>query len=94
MTPIRESAELDWAGEHMKPVNPRRRRSQIISQLCELSRNGWASAKPCDYEPLERELRKLPRTPSAKELARAKRANAKKKDDIDKAEKGASRNLR
>jgi hypothetical protein len=37
----------------------RSRRSEIIRQLCELSRNGWANARPCDYEPLERELREI-----------------------------------
>lgn len=31
----------------------------IVSQLRELSRDGWKHAKPCDYEPLERELRAL-----------------------------------
>ena len=35
------------------------RRSAIIAQLCELSRNSWRDAKPCDYLPLEAELRKL-----------------------------------
>ena len=36
-----------------------KRRSEIIRELCRLSRNGWRDAKPCDYEPLERELREL-----------------------------------
>jgi hypothetical protein len=35
------------------------RRSFLIGELCKLSRNGWANAKPCDYEPLERELKQL-----------------------------------
>jgi hypothetical protein len=35
------------------------RRSQIIKELSDLSRNGWALARPFDYEPLERELRAL-----------------------------------
>ena len=39
----------------------RKRRSIIIGQLCDLSKNGWANAKPCDYEPLERELRGEPK---------------------------------
>lgn len=34
----------------------RKRRTQIIKELSDLSRNGWANARPCDYEPLEREL--------------------------------------
>jgi hypothetical protein len=36
-----------------------KRRSEIIRELCELSRLGWQNAKPCDYEPLEKELREL-----------------------------------
>lgn len=36
-----------------------KRRSEIIRLLSELSRNGWRDARPCDYEPLERELRSL-----------------------------------
>jgi hypothetical protein len=34
-----------------------KRRSEIVRALSDLSRNGWANALPCDYEPLERELR-------------------------------------
>lgn len=37
----------------------RKRRSEIIRQLANLSRNGWADARSFDYEPLERELREL-----------------------------------
>jgi hypothetical protein len=37
----------------------RNRRTEIIKQLCDLSRNGWARALPCDYELLEMELRAL-----------------------------------
>lgn len=37
------------------------RRSVIIGELAKLSRNGWAIARPCDYEPLEAELRSLER---------------------------------
>jgi hypothetical protein len=33
----------------------------IIAQLTKLSRNGWRDAKPCDYLPLEEELRRLVR---------------------------------
>lgn len=36
-----------------------RRRSEIIRQLCALSRSGWANARPEDYVPLEAELREL-----------------------------------
>jgi hypothetical protein len=32
---------------------------EIIRQLCELSRDGWRHAKPCDYRPLEAELKAL-----------------------------------
>lgn len=32
---------------------------EIYDQLCKLSKDGWANARPCDYEPLERELRQL-----------------------------------
>ena len=35
------------------------RRSFLISQLVELSKDGWRHAKPYDYEPLERELREI-----------------------------------
>jgi hypothetical protein len=35
------------------------RRCVIINQLSELSKDSWRHAKPCDYEPLERELRDL-----------------------------------
>lgn len=35
------------------------RRSAIIAQLSELSRDGWRAAKPYDYQHLEAELREL-----------------------------------
>jgi hypothetical protein len=35
------------------------RRSEIIKQLSELSRDGWWRACRYDYVPLERELREL-----------------------------------
>jgi len=66
MKPVREAAHLDWNGKHMNPksrkLNKRQRleRCAIIrSELVKMSRNGWRDAKPCDYEPLERELRTL-----------------------------------
>lgn len=37
----------------------RQRRIEIIKQLSDLSRDGWARAKPYDYQPLEAELRAL-----------------------------------
>jgi hypothetical protein len=37
------------------------RRREIVAQLAELSRNGWASAQPYDYQALERELRQIER---------------------------------
>ena len=37
----------------------KQRRSEIIQALSDLSRNGWVSALPCDYQPLERELESL-----------------------------------
>jgi hypothetical protein len=37
----------------------KKRRDEILSQLVELSRNGWRNARPSDYEPLERELREI-----------------------------------
>lgn len=40
-------------------TNKRKRRTAIIAELCHLSRNGWANAKPCDYEALEAELELL-----------------------------------
>ena len=36
-----------------------KRRSQIIKELSDLARNSWANAKPCDYEPLEKELAEI-----------------------------------
>jgi hypothetical protein len=36
-----------------------KRRLEIIKLLSDLSKNGWRDAKPYDYEPLERELRKI-----------------------------------
>lgn len=36
-----------------------KRRSELIRQLSELSRNGWASAQEYDYKPLEKELAEL-----------------------------------
>ena len=38
----------------------RAKRSAIIAELSRLSRDGWRNAKPCDYEPLERELVEAP----------------------------------
>lgn len=35
------------------------RRSSIVKQLSELSRDGWAGARFEDYAPLEQELRAL-----------------------------------
>lgn len=32
------------------------RRRAIIKELSDLSRGGWANARSCDWEPLEREL--------------------------------------
>lgn len=37
----------------------RKRRSEIIRQLSELSRDGWARARYEDYSPLEKELEQL-----------------------------------
>lgn len=34
----------------------KQRRLQILKELSDLSRNGWANARPCDYQPLEDEL--------------------------------------
>lgn len=34
----------------------RERRTSIVRQLSELSKDGWRHAKPLDYMPLEREL--------------------------------------
>ena len=36
-----------------------KRRSIIVHQLCEMSREGWKNAKMSDYQPLEAELRTL-----------------------------------
>jgi hypothetical protein len=47
----------------------RARRSAIIRELSDLSRNGWSQARPCDYQPLERELEAL----NAKTLTPGKR---------------------
>lgn len=37
----------------------RQRRSFLIKELSDLSRNGWANARPEDYIPLEKELAAL-----------------------------------
>jgi hypothetical protein len=37
----------------------RKRMIAIINQLSDLARNGWRDALPCDYQPLEAELRVL-----------------------------------
>lgn len=37
----------------------RKRRIEIIRQLCELSRDGWRNARYEDYAPLEAELRQI-----------------------------------
>jgi hypothetical protein len=37
----------------------KRRRIELIKQLSDLSRNGWAHARFEDYTPLEKELREL-----------------------------------
>jgi hypothetical protein len=42
-----------------KMTKNQKRRSEIIRELCKLSQGGWQNAKPCDYEPLEAELKKL-----------------------------------
>lgn len=42
-----------------RAVQIRARASAIRTELVKLSRNGWRNAKPCDYLPLEIELRIL-----------------------------------
>jgi hypothetical protein len=42
----------------MAKVNTKRR-SVIIAQLVELSRNGWANARVSDWKPLEDELARI-----------------------------------
>ena len=37
----------------------RARRRAIIAELSRLLRDGWANARPCDYPPLEAELKTL-----------------------------------
>lgn len=37
------------------------RRAIIIAELSKLSRDGWAHARPEDYQPLEAELNELAR---------------------------------
>jgi hypothetical protein len=43
----------------MTKTQKQKRRSEIIKQLSDLSRNGWAGALECDYKPLEKELAEL-----------------------------------
>lgn len=43
----------------MKRGINRTRRSAILGELAKLSRNGWAGARPEDYQPLEQELARL-----------------------------------
>jgi hypothetical protein len=44
-----------------KPISKRdlSRMRLLINELCGMSRNGWANARPEDYLPLEAELRQL-----------------------------------
>lgn len=42
-----------------KPARKNARKSAIIAELSRLSKDGWAKAKPEDYEPLEAELKTL-----------------------------------
>lgn len=37
----------------------KKRRSEIIRELCRLARGGWVNARREDYAPLEAELRAL-----------------------------------
>jgi hypothetical protein len=39
----------------------RKRRTEIIKALSDLSRDGWRNARRCDWEALESELRELER---------------------------------
>lgn len=43
----------------MTTAQARKRRRELIAELSRLSRNGWAGARPEDYQPLERELGEL-----------------------------------
>ncbi len=43
------------------PRKLQQRRAVIIQELSHMSRNGWRDAKPCDYQPLEQELRDIER---------------------------------
>ncbi len=43
----------------MTAAQKRRRRVELIRQLSDLSKGGWANARPEDYLPLEAELRRL-----------------------------------
>lgn len=38
-----------------------KRRSVIIKELSDMSRDGWKNARPTDYLPLEAELREIER---------------------------------
>jgi hypothetical protein len=50
----------DRYGEVVKVTGPKpKRKTAIIAELSNLSRNGWANAKSVDYAPLERELREI-----------------------------------
>lgn len=33
--------------------------SACVAELSRLSRDGWSAARPCDYEPVEAELREM-----------------------------------
>lgn len=48
----------------MSRAKVRARAAAIRSELVRLSRDGWRNAKPCDYEPLETELRTLDQKPA------------------------------
>lgn len=43
----------------MTKTQRQKRRSELIKQLSDLSRNGWANAMEYDYKPLEKELAEI-----------------------------------
>lgn len=40
-------------------TNKAKRKAVILKSLSDLSRDGWANARPEDYKPLEKELESL-----------------------------------
>ena len=48
-----------WIVDRYRQTRTSKRKLEIIQQLADMSKDGWKNARPCDYEPLEQELREI-----------------------------------